>query len=237
MFATSVVSIAVSNEETSVDVKLEVLTGLGIQDYYSGDHFWYNISITNSGITTINTTFTVTVRNTTGGVLGEVVKYTRYLEPSDTTILYPNYTRLGKEEVYVYFMDTVGTYTMELTSDMSMSFYRFYETGRYTVEHNKCHRSIDVMPSYQKQQNERWSQFLHENENYINTVEAYIEQSRTETNKTKALAFASVLIAVASFQFHFTTLPDTRFKRSKKLLTALAVGIMLILVYVLLFGI
>lgn len=230
--AMSVVSIVVSNEETSVDVKFEILTGLGIQDYYSGDHFWYNITLTNSGTTTINATFTVTIRNSTGGVFGEVVSYKRYLELNDTTILFPNYTRLGKEEVYVYFMDTAGTYSIQLTSDIPVSFYRCYETGRYTVEHNKCHMNIDVMPSYQRQQNERWNQFLQENENYMNIVQAYIEQSRRETQKTQILAFASAMIAVLFFQFEFVTLSKTKRKQHRKFYIFLGVMILVILLFI-----
>ena len=50
-------------EETCVDVSFGILTGSGIQEYYSGDHFWYNITMTNSGTTAINATFEVTVEN------------------------------------------------------------------------------------------------------------------------------------------------------------------------------
>lgn len=162
MLTISIVTRGSCNEETCVDVKFEILTGSGIQDYYSGDHFWYNITLTNSGATIINATLTVTVRNTTGGIFGEVKSYKKYLEPNETTILYPNYTRLGKDEVFVYFIDTAGTYTITLTCDIPMSFYRYYTIGRYTVEHDKCHMCIDAMPSYQKLQNERWNQYLQE---------------------------------------------------------------------------
>ena len=237
MLSMGIISIVNSNEETSMDVKFEILTGLGIQDCYSGDHFWYNITLTNSGITIINATFTVTVRNTTGGAFGAVKSYKRYLQPNDTTMLYPNYTRLGKEEVSIYFMDTAGTYTMELTCDVPMTFYRYYETGRYTVEYNRCHMSIDAMPSYQREQNERWNKFLQENENYMNTVEAYIEQSRLETNKTKALAFSSVMVAVVTVFIQIVALPKTRRQRFKTILIYMSVMIILILVYILLFGI
>jgi len=232
----SVVPISLSVEETAVDVKFEILTGLGIQDYYSGDHFWYNMTIKNSGTTTINATFTVTVRNTTGGVFGAVKSYKRYLEPNETTILYPNYTRLGKEEVSIYFMDTAGTYGIELTSDVPMAFYRYYETGRYTVEYNKCHMSIDAMPSYQRLQNERWNQFLQENENYMNKVQAYIEQSRIETSKTKALAFSSVAVAIISLLVGIVSLPKTRRERFKAFIYYVFLVIVLILVYVFLYG-
>jgi hypothetical protein len=191
----SVIKIGSCNEETSVDVKFEILTGLGIESYYSGDHFWYNITLTNSGTTTINASFTVTVRNTTGGIIGDVGSYKRHLEPTDTTILYPNYTRLGKEEVNVYFIDIAGTYSITLTSDIPMNFYRYYETGRYTVEHDKCHINIDVMPSYMKPQNERWNEFLQKNEEYMNQVQQYIEESKIASQKTAMLGQLSISIA------------------------------------------
>lgn len=217
--------------ETCVDVKFEIFTGSGIQDYYSGDHFWYNITMTNSGTTTINTTFTVAVRNATGGVFGGVVSFKRYLEPNDTTILYPNYTRLGKDEVFVYFMDTAGTYTISLTSDIFVSFYRYYTTGGYTVEHDKCHIGIDAMPSYQKLQNERWVQYLEENENYMNKVQTYINQSRAETKEIKSVAIISVTVAIISIMFNFMSLSKARRKEWKGTIYFFWITILGILVY------
>ena len=235
MLTMSIVPIGSCNEETCVDVKFEILTGLGIQDYYSGDHFWYNITMTNSGTTTINATFTVTVRNTTGGIFGGVKSYKRYLEPNDTTILYPNYTRLGKDEVFIYFMDTAGAYTIELTCDIPMSFYRYYTTGRYTVEHDKCHINIDAMPSFQRLQNERWNEYLQESENYMDTVQKYIEQSRRETSKTQALAFASVLLAMVAVAINIISLPRTRRERFRTFILYSILMIIAILVFVILY--
>lgn len=217
--------------ETCVDVKFEIFTGSGIQDYYSGDHFWYNITMTNSGTTTINTTFTVTARNATGGVFGAVVSFKRYLEPNDTTILYPNYTRLGKDEVFVYFMDTAGTYTMELSCDVPMSFYRYYTSGGYTVEHNRCHISIDAMPSYQRLQNERWNQYLQENENYMNKVQVYIDQSRAETKEIKSVAIISVTVAVISIMFNLMSLSKAKRKEWKGTIYFFLIIMFVILVY------
>jgi hypothetical protein len=234
MLTLSIVTRGSCNEETCVDVKFEILTGSGIQDYYAGDHFWYNITVANSGTTIINATFTVTVRNTTGGILGQVKSYKKYLEPNDTTILYPNYTRLGKDEVFIYFMDTAGTYTITLTCDVHMSFYRYYTTGRYTVEHDKCHMGIDAMPSYQKLQNERWNQYLQESKDYMDTVQTYIEQSRRETSKTQALAFASVLVAMVAIAISIITLPKTRRERFRTSILYAIFMIIAILVFVVL---
>jgi len=113
-----------------------------------------------------------------------------------------------------------------------MSFYRYYEAGRYTVEHNKCHKSIDVMPSYQRQQNERWNQYLQENENYMNTVQKYIEQSRRETQKTQILAFASAMTAILVFEFEFITLSKTKRKQHRKFYLFLSVMIIVILLFI-----
>lgn len=227
----SMIPKSLSIGETCIDVKFEILTGLKIADYYSGDHFWYNITLRNSGTTVINATFTVTVRNTTGGTFGEVKSYFRPLEPNGTTTLYPNYTRLGRDEVCIYFMDTVGTYTISLTSDIPLSFYRYYTTGRYTVEHNKCHISIDVMPSYQKLQNERWIQYLEENENYMDKVQTYIDQSRAETEKTKSVAMISVTVAIISIMFSFISLSKAKRKEWKRIIYTFFIVILVILVY------
>jgi len=230
MVAINMVPIGLCEEATCVDVKFEILSGLGTQDYFTGDHFWYNITTTNSGTTTINATFTVTVHNTTGGAFGEVESYERYLEPNDTTALYPNYTRLGKDEVFIYFMDTVGTYTIEVTSDIPLSFYRYSITGRYTVEHGRCHMSIDAMPSYQRLQNERWNQYLQENEDYMNRVQIYIAQSRVETDKTKVLAKMSVVVAGISIMVNVIALPKTRREEFKGLIAYFLIIVLAVMI-------
>lgn len=232
----SVVTIGLCEEETGINVRFEILNGLGTQDYFTGDHFWYNITITNSGTTTINATYTVTVYNTTGGTMGEAKNYKEYLIPNDTATLYPNYTRLGKDEVVVYFMDTVGTYSVELTCNIPMSFYRYYVTGRYTVEHNRCHIGIDVMPSYQRLQNDRWNQYLQENEAYMNKVQAYIDQSKVETSNTKILAKMSVIVAAISVLMNVIALPKTNRKEFKAFIMyfmLVLVVIMVIMMFIL----
>jgi hypothetical protein len=231
VFAISIVPLVSGGEETSVNVKFEILTGSGTQDYFTGDCFWYNITLTDSGTTDINATFTVTVLNTTGGILPQVETYQEYLKPNDTTTLYPNYTRLGRDEVYIYFMDTVGTYTIELTCDKPMTFYRYYETGLYTVEHNLSHLGIDAMPSYQKLQNDRWNQFLKDNEAYMNEVQAYNAQSKLETTKVEQLSKMSVIIAGISILMNVIALPKTRRKEFK----AFIVCFLLVLIAVMIF--
>jgi hypothetical protein len=130
-------------------------------------------------------------------------------------------------------MDTVGTYAVELTCDKPMSFYRYYETGGYTVEHNVCHLNIEVMPSYQKLQNDRWNQYLQENENYMNNVQAYIAQSKVEADNTKTLAKMSAAIAIISIMLNVFTLPRTRRNEHRKLLLFACIGLYAVLIIVL----
>lgn len=211
VFVISMIPLVSCDGETSVNVKFEILTGSSTQDYYSGDYFCYNITLQNSGTTMINATFSVTVLNTTGGIIGEIHTYNRNLEPNDTTFLYPNYTRLEKDEVSIYFMDTAGTYTIELSSSLPMYYYRWYgETGRYTVETNVCHMNIDVMPSYQKVQNDLWNQYMNQSENYMKQVQAFNAQSVVEAGSTKVLAKTAVGVTLLSTVFNIIALPKTR---------------------------
>lgn len=228
----SVIKIGICNEETSVDVKFDILTGLGIESYYSGDHFWYNITLTNSGTTTINASFTVTVRNTTGGIMGDVKSYEEYLEPNETTILYPNYTRLGREEVNVYFMDVAGTYSITLTSDVPMNFYRYYEMDRYTVEQDKCRINIDVMPSYMKPQNELWNEFLQKNEEYIEESKIASQKTRILTYFTILIALLSSLLSIGNIQFSWLKIPQEIQEKYRLLYWALMILIVIFMVLI-----
>jgi hypothetical protein len=230
MFAVSVIPWASCDGETSVNVKFEILTGAGTQDYFTGDYFWYNITLTNSGTSDINATFTVTVLNTTGGVFGQVETYEEYLKPNDTTTLYPNYTRLGKEEYYVYFMDTVGTYTVDLTCNEPMTFYRYYETGAYTVEYNLCHLDIDAMPSYQKVQNDLWNQYLQQSEAYMNQIQAYNEQSKAETSKIEDFAVMSVVVACISIFMNVIAIPETNRREFRAIILYFLIIVLAIMV-------
>lgn len=235
-FAVLLIPKGMCDNETAVNVSFQILTGSGSSDYYSGDYFWYNVTLQNSGTTVINATFTVTVLNTTGGVMGET-PFIRNLEPNETTYLYPNYTRLGKDEVYIYFMDTVGTYTIELTSSLPMYYYRWYgETGRYTVQTNLCTLNLDAMPSYQKAQNDLWNQYVQQSESYMNQVQTYIAQSRAETSRTYLVAEISLLFAFVAIMVNVIGLPKTRLEQHKKLIffITLALFVILYLVFFLL---
>jgi len=213
-------------------MKFEILTGSGTQDYFTGDFFWYNITLTDSGTTDINATFRVTVRNTTGGTFGQVVAYEEYLKPNDTATLFPNYTRLGKEEYYIYFMDTVGTYTVELTCDKPMFFYRYYEAGSYTVEQNVSHLDIDAMPSYQKLQNDRWNQYIQDSENFMEAVKGYSAQAQVEASNTKLLAKVSVGVAVIAIMLNVIALPKTKLEKHRKSILVIDAALFVVLIIV-----
>jgi hypothetical protein len=218
----------VCDNEISVNVKFDIFTGSGSPDYYSGDYFWYNITLQNSGTTVINATFTVIVLNTTGGVMPDTNTFVRNLAPNDTTYFYPNFTRLGKEEYSVFFMDTAGTYTIELNSSLSMYYYRWYNgTGRYTFEYNVCYMNIDAMPSYQKQLNDAQKQYVQQSENYLNNIQTYLAQSKAETTNTQLLAKTSLCVAIIAIMADLFTLPKTRLKERKGFIAAIVMGLIL----------
>jgi hypothetical protein len=163
-------STSTSNEK-SVSVKFGIFTGEGEEDYFVGDYFWYAIELTNNCTETINATFTVKVYNPGREVFGAVKTYEEVLEHAETTFLYPNYTRDGREEYNIYFFDTFGTYKIELTSNISLSYYRYSEDGRYTVQFNTCSFYFDAMPSYEKIWRDRIKTFIEENERWIKDQE------------------------------------------------------------------
>jgi hypothetical protein len=194
-----IAGVSAFQEEASVDVTFEVITGSGRSDYYVGDYFWYNISLVNSGSTFINATFKVTVLNTTGGILIDGSKdYFLTLKPNETTSLYPNYTRLGREEHSVYYFETSGTYSIVLSSETPLKYYKFYSSGAYTFSTNACQFSFDVMPSYQRVQNDRWNDFLNKNEEYMKQVDIQTQKAMTLTYYTIILAVFSIFVAMGS---------------------------------------
>ena len=48
-----------ANDENIIDASFEIITGSGDAHHYVGDFFYYNISLTNIGNTSIATTFKV----------------------------------------------------------------------------------------------------------------------------------------------------------------------------------
>lgn len=158
-------------EQNSMDVNFEVLTDSGRSDYYVGDYFWYNITLKNSGSNDINGSFKITVLNSTGGVINGIINFQIALKPNDTYLVYPNYTRNGKEEHSVYYFETTGTYSIVLSSNLILQYYRRYAPDLYTYSPNECRYSFDVMPSYQKAQNDLWNEFLAKNADYMSKVE------------------------------------------------------------------
>jgi uncharacterized membrane protein YwzB len=233
VFVVATVPLVSCDQENSVNVKFQILTGSGSQNYFTGDYFWYNITLTNSGTTDINATFTVTVRNTTGGIFGQIEPYQEYLGPNDTAMLYPSFVTQGEKRYYIYFMDTVGTYTIELTCDTPMTFYRYYDFGRYTVEYNVCHMDIDAMPSYQKQQNDNLNQYIQQSEGYMNSAQAYATQAEAEASSTRNLAKISIVVAVIAVILNMMALPKIRREEFKTSIQITTVVLLIILVVIL----
>jgi hypothetical protein len=187
-----------ADNEASLDVNFDVLTGSGRSDYYVGDYFWYNITLKNSGSYDINGTFKIEVLNSTGGVIYAINNFQIALKQNDTYFLFPNYTRNGREEHSIYYFETTGTYSIVLSSNVILQYYRRYAPDLYTYSPNECRYSFDVMPSYQKIQNDMWNDFLAKNTDYMNQVENSIQQSRIESQKTTNLTYFTIMIAVFS---------------------------------------
>ncbi|MFW9784700.1 MAG: hypothetical protein ACFFFB_20640 [Candidatus Heimdallarchaeota archaeon] len=205
------------SEEATVDITFEVLTGSGLSDYYVGDYFWYDISLNNTGLLPINTEFRVEVQNPNGTIIGVVSYYQLTLELNETGSLYPNYTRLGKEEVNVYFFETSGTYTIKVSSDVNLNYYKFDREGFYTFTTDSSGYVFDVMPSSERVQNERWSEFLNKNQDYIEKLEIKSQKTTLLTYCTVIIAMISVFIAYGIFHFSWCQLSDIRKECNRRL--------------------
>jgi hypothetical protein len=213
-------NVSAFENESSVDVAFQIITGSGRSDYYAGDYFWYNISLLNSGSTLINGTFNVKVLNNTGEIIEPSKDFTVTLQPNASYFLYPNYTRLDKEERSIFYFKTSGTYTIVLSSELLLRYYRFYSNGAYTQSSNYCEFPIDVMPSYQRVQNDNWNDFLSKNEDYMQKVQQNIDQSEIQAQKTLELTYLSLFIAVSSiflaFGSFFVAWTDLSQEKQKK---------------------
>ena len=117
-------------------------------------------------------------------------------------------------------MDIAGTYTIELSSDIPITFYRYYVSGRYSVEHNICHINIDVMPSYQKVQNEKWDQYFQESDRYMETVQTYVYQSRLDAERSQYMVLASILVATLAVIVNVVSIPEETQRRQRWALVA-----------------
>jgi hypothetical protein len=234
--------VCLASQENEVDVDLDVITGSGDVDYYTGDYFVYNISLTNSGNNTIDTIFKVEVLNSTGGVFGSVRDYPILLYPNETDFLFPNITRPGREGEYrVYYFDTPGTYSVILSSETALTYYRYFDRGAYSFDFNEVKFTFDVMPSYERAQNERWNEFLDKNELYMDQVQQYIIESRNQSKRTRDLSFYALVIALFSIglsssniYFSWLKLGDDKRKKTEwvwKLITGISVLFAIFVIY------
>jgi hypothetical protein len=204
-------------EEPSVDVKFQILNGGGEQDLYSGDWFSYNITLTNSCVSEINATYTVTVYDPAHNILGNSRDYHFDLQPNQTVVLYPNYTLNGKDGRDAYFADVSGTYILNLTCTTYLLFYRYYESGDLTWEPNHSHISIDVMPSYQKKLNEQTTEYYNQNQQYVQHYEEAVKQSEKDAANVLTLTVLSALIATLSLYTSILALRGRNAPNNKKI--------------------
>lgn len=197
--ATMILSVGFAAEGNEIDIDFDIITGSGIDDYYVGDYFYYNITLTNSGDTVINATLLIQVFNSTGGLMPEEKECSIFLAPNQTTFVIQNRTSIRVEnEFTIYPMDTPGTYSIVVSSETPITYFYYYEDGAFRYRSNYIRYSFDVMESYLKDQNERWNEFLEKNENYMEAVEEYIQVSRKESAESNNISYISMFIAVSS---------------------------------------
>ncbi len=239
IICTIVVGNCQPSEEAAVDITFEILTESDSSDYYVGDHFWYNINLKNTGSLPINTTFKVEVQNPNGTIIGAVNYFPLTLELNETKSLYPNYTMLGREVVNVYFFEIPNTYTITVSSDVPLGYYRYYSEGVYTFTTGTSSHVFDVMPNYARVQNERWSEFLEKNEDYMEQVESYIEKSEIKSQKITLLTYCTVIIAITSvfvaygtFHFSWCQLSDLKKECNRRMYRVFSLVFIILIIFI-----
>lgn len=235
LFVSSYAVVVCKADESSIDVNFQILNGNSRgEDFYSGDWIYYNITMTNRGDSNINATFTVSIYNPAGSIIGNSRSYVSYLEPNQTVTLYPNNTRFLPTDVDAYFLDTPGTYVLNLTSNVPIVFYRYGKLGSYSWEIGYSHVNIDVMPSYQKVLNEQAQQFYERNQQYTEEFEAYVAESRIETSKLQNLSIIAVIIASMSIVPSYYAIPESRRKKKVMFISCLEVALVVLFIIILL---
>ena len=105
----------------------------GKKTYFVGDRFSYNITIRNIGKDIINTAVKVYLENPRE-VTSLTYSYGISLEPNETYSLYPE--RKNGREIYYYYFDLIGPYTLKLNSSTPVRFYEFYPDCGYFADYN-----------------------------------------------------------------------------------------------------
>jgi len=133
-------------QQTIVKVNFQTLfidqNGNLTTDLYSGGWFYYNITVTNSGNSDLNATYTVTVYSPDGTVNGKTREFTVDLKTNQSGVLYPNETLLSPNDVDAHFADTVGTYEINVTCNVPVEFVRYANgNSSYTYTPNSYQMS------------------------------------------------------------------------------------------------
>jgi len=143
----------------SVAVHVEIITGSRSPDFYVGDTFHYNITLTNIGTQPINSNLTVSVYNPSRELLGTKI-FQRTLSPGQVTYLFPSKEKpvvQGKPEYDIFFFDSIGSYKLQATSSQNLLFWRFTET-EYTYQGSFTFY-FDAMPRWEKTWRDRLAEW------------------------------------------------------------------------------
>jgi hypothetical protein len=148
----------------SIQVDIQIITGSKSPDFYVGDTFHYNITLTNIGTQPIDSNFTVNVYNPSRELLGTRI-FERNLSPGQVAYLLPSKEKpvvQGNPEYDIFFFDSIGSYKLEVTSSQNLFFWRFTET-EYTYQSSFTFY-FDAMPRWEKNWRDRLAEWQVTNE-------------------------------------------------------------------------
>jgi hypothetical protein len=220
--------------EQNMKINLQVLTGQGLDANYVGDYFWYDITLENNGTTTIAATFTVNVYNTTHGLLYPVGDFVRSLNPGETTHLYPNYTREGRQEYSIFFFDSPGTYELAVSSSVPIAFYQYFPAGNYIVQHSTSRFYFDALPASEKALNERMNRWIQENEQWVaQSRESTLEEMKSTRVMLQLTTVMFLVTVINAFLVVWSTRMQVKKRASLLLYVYLAIMISILILVML----
>lgn len=149
----------------SVRVDVQIITGSKSPDFYVGDTFHYNITLTNIGTQPIDSNFTVNVYNPSRELLGTRV-FRHSLSTGQVAYLFPAKEKpivQGRLEYDLFFFDSIGSYKLQITSSQNLLLWRFTET-EYMYQSSFTFY-FDAMPRWEKTWRDRLVQWQATNEN------------------------------------------------------------------------
>ncbi len=148
-----------------VRVDFQIITGSKSSDFYVGDTFHYNITITNIGTQPIDSNFTVSLYNPSRELLGTRI-FQCSLSLGQVTYLFPAKEKpvvQGQLEYDIFFFDSLGSYKLLITSSQSLLFWRFTGT-EYTYQSSSFPFYFDAMPRWEKTWRDRLAEWQTTNE-------------------------------------------------------------------------